>query len=52
MVQEGQVVQFLLSDQAAQCHLTSPVALEDQVYQEVLDLPEIKSQLDPDLWLV
>lgn len=44
MVQEVLFVQFLLSDQAVQCHLTSPVAQEDQLDQEGLDLPERKSQ--------
>lgn len=41
VVQEVQVVQFLLSDQVARCYLTSPAALEDQVNQEGPDLPEI-----------
>lgn len=49
VVQEVHFVQFLLSDQEAQYHLTSPVALEDQVNQEDRDLPEVKSQLDSDL---
>lgn len=42
VVQEIRFVQFLLSDQAAQCRQTSPVALENQVHQEGLDRPEIQ----------
>lgn len=45
MDQEVQTVRFHLSDLVAQYHQASPVALEDQVIQEHLDLPEIKPQL-------
>lgn len=50
MDQEVQTVRFHLSDRVAQYHQASPVALEDHVIQEDLDLPEIKPQLVWGLW--